>query len=127
MGLKLTVNKEDNSLYADFIDAYWRVDNIVFSNANGESYVSFELNTYPSRESASMNLQPITTNTFPVGGATAIAYNTKIRTWLATFKTNEVFTGSIPLSEAEQKDIIYPFIKAYTGITDWVDVLEEEN
>lgn len=123
MGLKLTVNKADNALYADFIDAYWRIDNIVFSNGNGIGYVSFELNTYPSRESANMEKYPITSNTFPVGGATAIAYSTKIRTWLASFKIADVFTDSIPLTEAGQKDVLYAFVKSYTNLN-FEDVLE---
>ncbi len=123
MGLKLTVPKADNALYTDFVDAYWRIENIVFSNANSVGYVSFELNTYPSRESANMNLHSISSNSFPVGGATAIAYSTKIRTWLATFKTADVFT-SIPLTEAEQKDVLYAFVKNYTGLN-FEDVFEQ--
>lgn len=124
MGLQLTVYKEDNALYADFVNAYWRIDNIVFSNANGVGYVSFELNTYPSRESANMNLHSITSNTFPVGGATAIAYSTKIRTWLATFKSADVFTEGIPLTETAQKDVLYALVKSYTGLP-FTDVLED--
>lgn len=124
MGLQLTVYKEDNALYADFVNAYWRIDNIVFSNANGVGYVSFELNTYPSRESANMNLHSITSNTFPIGGATAIAYSTKIRTWLATFKSADVFTEGIPLTESAQKDVLYTLVKSYTGLP-FTDVLED--
>lgn len=124
MGLQLTVYKEDNALYADFVNAYWRIDNIVFSNANGVGYVSFELNTYPSRESANMNLHSITSNTFPIGGATAIAYSTKIRTWLATFKSADVFTEGIPLTESAQKDVLYALVKSYTGLP-FTDVLED--
>ncbi len=124
MGLKLTVNKADNALYADFIDAYWRIDNIVFSNANGVGYVAFELNTYPSRESANINKSPIASNTFPIGGTTAIAYSTKIRTWLASFKTAEVFTDGIPLTEAGQKDVLYALVKSYTNLS-FEDVLED--
>lgn len=124
MGLQLTVYKEDNALYADFVNAYWRIENIVFSNANGVGYVSFELNTYPSRESANMNLHSITSNTFPIGGATAIAYSTKIRTWLATFKSADVFTDGIPLTETAQKDVLYALVKSYTGLP-FTDVLED--
>ncbi len=123
MGLQLTVPKTANALYADFIDAYWRIDDIIFSNANGESYVTFELNTYPSRESANMSKKPLNDSTFSVGGATAIAYSTCIRSWQAQFKTADVFTNGIPVTEAEQKQVLYALVKSYTQLN-FADVLE---
>lgn len=126
MGLQLTVNKLDNALYHEFTDAYWKIESIVFSNANGVGYVSFELNTYPSRESSIHESESIGngTGTIPVGGACAIAYSTRIRTWQATFKTADVFSNGIPLTESEQKQTLYALVKSYTGLN-FTDVLED--
>lgn len=124
MGLKLTVPKTDNALYTDFVDAYWRIENIIFSNADGISYVDFELNTYPSRDAANMNLESIDNSTFSIGGPRSIAYQSCIRTWQAQFKTADVFTDGIPVSESGQKDVLYALVKQYTKLP-FEDVMEE--
>ena len=31
MGLKLTLSKENNTLCYDFLDAYWHIENIVYT------------------------------------------------------------------------------------------------
>jgi hypothetical protein len=33
----------------------------------------------------------------------------------------------IPIQESDQKDVLYGFIKDYLGLTDVVDVLEEDD
>lgn len=125
MGLKLTIQKEDNYLYHDFVDAYWKIDEIVFSNLDGESYVSFVLNAYPSREASKMMLKNIEyTGDMTVGGTPSIAYNPRLWHWEASFKTMDVFPNGIPITESEQKDVLYQLVKAYTNLP-FVDVLEE--
>lgn len=126
MGLKLTLKKQDNKMYYEFVDAYWKIENIIFSNANGVAYVSFELNAYPSREASKKYLATIEySNTIPVGGAFDLAYSPRIWYWEATFKTADVFPNGIPVSEAEQKDVIYALVKNYTGLQ-FEDVIETE-
>lgn len=114
MGLKLTIQKEDNYLYQDFIDAYWKIDEIIFSNADGESYVSFTLNAYPSRDASKKMLNSIEySNVIPIGGTPRIAYEPRLWHWEACFKTLDVFEDGIPTTEAEQKDVLYLFVKEY--------------
>ena len=45
MGLRLTLSKENNSLFTEFKDAYWVVTNVSYSLTS----VSFNLICYPSR------------------------------------------------------------------------------
>lgn len=114
MGLKLTIKKEDSYLYHEFIDAYWKVDSIMFTNMDGESYVTFSLDAYPSRDASKKMLEPIAySNTIPVGGTPRIAYEPRIWHWEACFKALDVFEDGIPTTEAEQKDVLYLFVKQY--------------
>ena len=124
MGLKLTLKKQDNKMYYDFIDAYWKVENVLFSNSGGISYLGFTLNAYPSRDASKMYLKPINySGEIPVGGAESLAYEPRIWYWEATFKTADVFPSGIPITETEQKDEIYKLVKKYTGLP-FEDVLE---
>lgn len=114
MGLKLTIKKEDNYLHHSFIDAYWKVDSIMFMNMDGESYVTFSLDAYPSRDASKKMLEPIAySNTMPIGGTPRIAYEPRIWHWEACFKALDVFEDGIPTTEAEQKDVLYLFVKQY--------------
>lgn len=125
MGLKLAIAKQDNVLYTDFIDAYWKIDSIMFTNMGGESYVTFSLDAYPSRESSKKTLEPISySGTIPVGGAAGIAYGPRLWHWEASFKTSEVFPSGIPMTESAQKDVLYQLVKSYTGLP-FSDVLED--
>lgn len=133
MGLKLTIQKEDNYLYHDFIDAYWKVDSIMFTNIEGESYVTFSLDAYPSRDSSKKMLNPIEySNVIPIGGTPRIAYEPRLWHWEACFKTLDVFENGIPATEAEQKDVLYLFVKQYIYVLSnktvvFEDVLESTN
>lgn len=125
MGLKLTINKQDNALYMDFTDAYWKVEDIMFSNFDGEAYVSFSLNAYPTRDASKMMLAPMEyTGTIPVGGASTIAYNPRLWHWEGAFRTADVFPSGIPISESEQKDVLYQLVKTHTRLP-FEDVIEE--
>ena len=124
MGLKLAIAKQDNVLYTDFIDAYWKVDGIMFTNMGGESYVTFSLDAYPSRESSKKTLEPMSySGTIPIGGAVGIAYEPRLWHWEGAFKTSEVFPDGIPITESAQKDVLYRLVKGYTGLP-FSDVLE---
>lgn len=125
MGLKLTLKKEDNKMYYDFVDAYWKIEDVFFNNgSDGNSFLNFSLVAYPSREASKKILESIPNSpTIPVGGAGAIAYDPRIWYWSATFKTLEVFPNGIPITETEQKDEIYKLVKKYTGLP-FEDVLE---
>lgn len=114
MGLKLTIPKQDNFLDYEFVDAYWKIDNIMFTNMNGESYVSFSLDAYPSRDASKKMLNSIEySNVIPIGGTPRIAYEPRLWHWEACFKTLDVFEDGIPTTEAEQKDVLYLFVKQY--------------
>ena len=126
MALSLTVKKQDNPLFIEFIDAYWCVENINFSTIDKQMYVSFNLNTYPSREARYKNLYPIEqTGEIPIGGASKIAYDTTLRRWEATFRAIDIFPEGIPMTEDEQKLILYEWIKDYTKLP-FIDVFEDE-
>ena len=120
MGLQLTVKAEDNHLYTEFPNAYWRIEDIVITGGA----VSFSLNTYPSRESALKgNTGIVESGEILYGGATRIAYDGKIRTWSASFKVADVFPSGIPATETGMKDVLYALVKSYTGLG-FEDVLE---
>ena len=112
-------------MYKDFPDAYWKVDSIMFTNMDGESYVTFSLDAYPDRDSSKKMLNSIEySNTIPIGGTPKIAYEPRLWHWEASFKTSDVFPSSIPITESAQKDVLYQLVKSYTGLP-FVDVLED--
>ena len=120
MGLKLTLKKQDNALYNDFIDAYWKLTNINYTT----SVVAFELKCFPTREASKMNLVPMPTPTLPIGGANMTVYETSLYIWQSYEAIKNIFPSGIPLSENEQKTALYNWIKEYTGLP-FEDVFEE--
>lgn len=121
MGLSLTVRKEDNHLYMEFPNAYWRIEDIVIAGGA----VSFSLNTYPSRESAKKGGEQVKeSGELLYGGPTRIAYDGKIRSWSASFVVGDVFPSGIPTTESGMKDVLYELVKSYTGLN-FEDVLED--
>lgn len=118
MGLSLTLSKECNALYNDFIDAYWCIENVCYST----TYIAWELNAYASRDAKYKAMQNVE-NTLPAGGALFPTYDTKLYRWNAQFAISTVFPNGIPLSEDEQLTAIYNFTKSYTGLS-FEDVFE---
>ena len=119
--------KEDNVLHCDFDTAYWCVEDIIFSNYNGTATCSFMFRAYPSREAKSMNMQPIirpTEGPMMYGGPMGLAYIPILHQWEATFPTISLFPEGIPVSESDQKDTLYAFVKSYLSLTNYTDVLE---
>jgi hypothetical protein len=120
MGIIMTLPKEDSILYHTFADAYWSIDNIVFANGNGISYCSFEFNAYPSREAKHKSLEPVTL-TLSHGGPIGLAYQSLLHQWQATFPTCDIFPAGIPVSESDQKDVLYAFVKSYLQLNEYRD------
>jgi len=123
MALKMLLKKEHNHLHYDFPDAYWRIEDVNFGNLDGITIVVFKLAAYPNQESASKINQKV--NYIDDFGAPSNTLVTNILySWVANFRANTIFTDGIPLSESEQRAILYPFVKEYLNLTDAVDVLE---
>lgn len=121
MGLKLSLKKEDNYLYCDFVDAYWKINGIMYNTTS----LSFELACYPTRESSKKDMEIIGSYSLPIGGSDGhSAYSTKIYKWEGITTIADVFPSGIPLSEDEQKTAIYNWVKKYTGLP-FEDVFEE--
>lgn len=127
MGLKAPLLKNNNRIGIDFIDAYWSIDDIRYSNADGVSFLAFNLNAYPSRDAKKNHMKTITTN-YLYGAPDGIAVNSIIYSWYASFQTSEIFPNGIPLAEKEQKDALYPFVKKYCSDSiPFEDVFETDN
>lgn len=45
--------------------------------------------------------------------------------WQGAFSLSTTFPNGIPISVSEQKQILYPLIKDFLGITEWEDILED--
>ena len=120
MGLQLTLAKENNRQYFDYVDAYWSVDDIGYTT----QIVSFRLNCYPSREAKYKNLNQMPTSTLPIGSASPAVYDTVLYSWETYAMITDIFPSGIPLDENEQKTAIYNWVKAYTKLS-FKDVLED--
>lgn len=121
MGMQKVLLAQNNGLKVDFPNAYWRIENIIFSTEGADFYVSFQLHAYASYESASNN-DEVT----PLGVGTTTIYSTVLYKWNAIEKWSVISTGLVPITEEGQKSILYPFIKSQVPyLSDAIDVLEE--
>ena len=118
MGLKLTLEKENNQLYHTFVDAYWAVKEIRYTTED----MYAKLICYPSRESSHKQGE-VVSSSLPVGGSYLPIVDSALYQWEFTAKIAEVFPDGIPLDEDEQKTAIYEWVKAYTGMA-FEDVME---
>ena len=132
MGFIMKLGKEDNHLHADFEDAYWSIDDVSFSTFTSYSdtgiktsvpTVAFSLKAYPSREAKTKEGEAIKP-TLGFGGPISVAVTPCLYEWKAVFESGSIFGDSIPLSEEEQKKILYQFVKDYLGLHDYCDVTE---
>lgn len=119
MGLKLTLEKDMNHMYYDFVDAYWKLEDISYTT----EHVSFALCAYPSRE-ASKNKNGKVEYGLPFGGSAYQFYMPLLYKWNGAETISTVFPEGIPLGANEQLTGIYNWVKRYTGIP-FEDVLEE--
>ena len=124
MGLKMTLSKEKNRLYTDFIDAYWAISNVFFTYDT----VDFSLFAYPSREAKLMNGSELEDPSIGWGGPTvANTVFSPLYQWHAVYPLTDIFpSGSIPSGRDAQYTAIYNWIKAYTQLP-FEDVIETEN
>lgn len=120
MGLKLTLEKENNQIYHTFEDAYWAVKEIRYTTED----MYAKLICYPSRESSHMQGE-VVSSSLPVGGPYLPIVDSALYQWEFTAKISEVFPEGIPLSQNEQKTAIYEWVKSYTRLP-FEDVLEDE-
>lgn len=125
MGLKLTLPKSDNPIGIDFVDAYWAISNIEFITANGgDAMLRFKLYTYPSREAKYLHNTIVPDSNIQFGASESQKYSTVLHVWSELMKAEVVFPNGIPLKESDQKDVLYKFVKEYTGLP-FEDVFEE--
>lgn len=118
MGLSLTLSKNNNNFYHDFIDAYWSLKDINYNTTD----CTFELLVYPSREAKLNTGKEI--QSIGVGNA---YFGTNVYPylyqWTGFAKLTDLFPEGIPVDPNEQKKIIYNYIKQYTGLP-FQDVFE---
>jgi hypothetical protein len=127
MAISMHLPKEDNVLYFDFPAAYWVIENIhIYNDNDGIGNIDYDFNAYPSREARKKNLQSVE-STMLFGGAVGIAYCPILHHFQNTVRTTDVFPNGIPVSSSEQKNALYAFTKQYCGLTDYEDVLEDED
>jgi len=124
MALTMALLKENNPLYCDFPEAYWSIDDIAMGKIGAdEPMVRFSFTAYPSREAKYLTSQPIPGVGF--GGAAKPVYEPALYHWEGQFRASDIFLDGMPVTESAQKAILYPFVKAYLGLTEAVDVLED--
>ena len=119
MGLKLTLGKENNFLYHDFIDAYWRIEDISYTT----TMIGATLKCYPSREASKMSGTMISPS-LHIGGTSHPVVLPSLYRWDFSFKLSEVFENGIPLDSDTQITAIYNKVKDFTKLP-FEDVLEE--
>jgi len=120
MGLKMTLHKEKNGLYTDFIDAYWRLESITYSTEE----IGGELLCFPSRETAQMQGLHLADPYLAVGGPANDHVYAILYSWQFMARIRDVFPQGIPLDPDAQKTAIYNWIKAYTQMP-FEDVFED--
>lgn len=122
MGLQLTLPKEKNTLFYDFVNAYWALENVSYS----ADYLNFSLQVFPTREARLQNRMKIKSPSLGYGYAVGQVVDSLLYTWTERVPITDVFpSGSIPAGKDAQYTAIYTWIKAYTGLP-FEDVLEEE-
>lgn len=129
MGLSLTLPKEKNQLYYDFVDAYWALDQVIYTT----DLIDFRLVAYPSREAKLKNYttleNPSLGNNPGEGFGSANGAGTvscDLYTWHVTLPLSAIFTnGTIPTGKDAQYTAIYNWVKAYTKLP-FTDVFETE-
>ena len=120
MGLKLTLSKENNPLYYDFVNAYWAITNINYT----VNQCIFKLEAFPSRDAKYKTRTPLEGTTLPIGCASSPMFETNLYEWDGTFMISDIFPSGIPLDANEQKTAVYNFIKSYTSLP-FEDVFED--
>jgi len=119
MGLLLDLPKEKNTMYYDFKEAYWVVENLGYDTTS----CGFQLNAYPTREARIMDKNILSNPTIGVGSSGSNVVNSILYTWNVQIAITDIFPNGIPLDSDTQKKAIYEWIKSHTGLP-FTDVLE---
>ncbi len=122
MGLSMTLAKDKNRMYHEFEDAYWAIDNVIYSF----DQIDFQLMAFPSREAKLMNYSMLENPSIGYGSAYgAGTVDSPLYLWHVRMELTNIFPdGSIPAGRDAQYTAIYNWIKAYTGLP-FTDVLED--
>ena len=112
MALQLTLPKECNNLYYEFVDAYWFIDEISYDTQD----CYFNLLVFPNREVRLANGKYLPSNPLPIGGVSHNVVRGEIYRWNGMFPIVDIFPNGIPLDVNQQKTAVYNFIKAYTKL-----------
>lgn len=123
MGLKLTLDKNNNPIGFTFESAYWVIENLRYEMSSDALLVNFNLNCYSSRESSKMTGQNVVPMEYmkPTSGR----INGKLCGMYHLNYAKAIFPDGIPMERDEQLKAIYTFIKDYTGLP-FEDVFEDD-
>ena len=121
MGLIMDLPKHCNSLFTDFRDAYWSIDELSYDTSS----CYFLLCAYPSRDARKMDLQPLENPTVGFGACGMGVVKSELYRWRAIFPIIDIFPEGIPLSSDEQKARVYDWVKGYTKLP-FKDALEAD-
>ena len=121
MGLRMTLPKDKNHMYYDFIDAYWAIENVIYSLG----MIDFSLRAFPSREAKLMTNDILPDPSIGYGSAQENV-NCILYEWHVFMELTNIFPdGSIPAGKTAQYTAIYNWVKEYTGLP-FEDVLEDD-
>ena len=122
MGLKMTLDKKNNSMGMTFEDAYWVVEELRYEMGSGDLTISFNLSCYPSRESSKMTGKDVESLSF--GSPERSKYNGRLYSFSHLNYARVIFPDGVPMDRDSQLTQIYNFIKEYTGLP-FEDVFED--
>lgn len=120
MGLQLTLDKTKNKMFYTFTDAYWAINDVVYT----PELVRFILNAYPNRESKLMDGHDLENPSIGYGSGIS-PVNSRLYTWSVIQPIENIFpNGEIPVGKDAQYTVIYNWIKGYTELP-FIDVFED--
>lgn len=120
MGLQMTLPKDKNGMYFDFVNAYWKVIEISYTTDR----ICVEVACYPSRECSKAEGMILENPSFDYGGPVNNHVFSKLYSFAFIVEIKDIFPSGIPLDVNQQKTAIYNFVKSYTGLP-FENVFEE--
>ena len=112
MALSMTLTKDKNRLYVDFIDAYWVIDDLFYTTDT----IHFSLKCYPNRESKEMNNHVLDNPSVDFGCGSRVV-DSLIYSWNVNMDLRNIFSnGVIPAGKDAQYPAIYKWVKKHTGL-----------
>lgn len=108
-------------MYFDFIDAYWAINDVVYT----VDAIDFRLKAYPNREAKLMDKHILENPSIGYGSGSSVV-SCSLYEWHVTMSITVIFPdGSIPAGRDAQYTAIYNWIKEYTQLP-FEDVFEDE-